>query len=100
MRKSPQQPKAEAYKLTSPFRLNIPRCRHLKVNGTQCGSPALMDHRFCFFHQQWHERKLIINSHISRENTNSRVPLDKSEGVVKRIVFLCGAKHRWVCQRS
>jgi hypothetical protein len=23
------------------------------------------------------------------------VPLDKSEGVVKGIVFLCGAKHRW-----
>src|SRR5439155_20823693 len=25
---------------------------------------------------------------------NLRVPLDKSEGVVKGIVFLCGAKHR------
>ena len=25
----------------------------------------------------------------------TRVPLDKSEGVVKGIVFLCGAKHRW-----
>src|SRR2546427_1289269 len=72
--KSPQQPKTEPYKLTSPFSLNIPRCRHLKVNGTQCGSPALKDHRFCFFHQQWHERKLVINSNISRENTNSRVP--------------------------
>src|SRR2546430_3002913 len=72
MRKLPQRP--EPYKLTNPFSLNIPRCRHLKVNGTQCGSPALKDHRFCFFHQQWHERKLVINSHISRENTNSRVP--------------------------
>ena len=61
-----QQPKTEPYKLTSPFSLNIPRCRHLKVNGTQCGSPALKDHRFCFFHQQWHERKLVINSHNSR----------------------------------
>src|SRR5947208_16211972 len=71
MRKPPrqldQEPKAEAYKLTSPFSLNIPRCRHLKVNGTQCGSPALKDHRFCFFHQQWHERKLIINSARSRK---------------------------------
>src|SRR5437762_12627530 len=78
MRKSPrqldQEPKAEAYKLTSPFSLNIPRCRHLKVNGTQCGSPALKDHRFCYFHQQWQERKLLINSQISRESMNSRVP--------------------------
>src|SRR5206468_2680765 len=64
MRKLPQRP--EPYKLTNPFSLNIPRCRHLKVNGTQCGSPALKDHRFCFFHQQWHERKLVINSHNSR----------------------------------
>src|SRR5881296_2097857 len=59
--------KPEAYKLTSPFSLNIPRCRHLKVNGTQCGSPALKDHRFCYFHQQWHERKLIINSARARK---------------------------------
>jgi hypothetical protein len=38
--RSPQQPKTEPYKFTSPFSLNIPRCRHLKVNGTQCGSSA------------------------------------------------------------
>jgi len=29
---------------------NVPRCQHLKVNGTQCGSPALRRRRFCFFH--------------------------------------------------
>jgi hypothetical protein len=28
-----------------------PRCRHIKVNGTQCGSPALRDKKFCFYHQ-------------------------------------------------
>jgi hypothetical protein len=26
------------------------RCQHIKVNGTQCGSPALRRHKFCFFH--------------------------------------------------
>src|SRR5213592_3308154 len=71
MRKSPpnldQEVKIGGYKLTQPFSLNIPRCRHLKVNGTQCGSPALKDHRFCFFHQQWHERKLLINSARARK---------------------------------
>jgi hypothetical protein len=69
--RSPEKPKTEAYKLTSPFSLNIPRCRHLKVNGTQCGSPALKDHRFCFFHQQWHERKLVINSSRARKGRAS-----------------------------
>jgi hypothetical protein len=26
------------------------RCRHIKLNGTQCGSPALRDLKFCFYH--------------------------------------------------
>ncbi len=29
---------------------NVPRCQHVKVNGTQCGSPALHSRRLCFFH--------------------------------------------------
>ena len=29
-----------------------PRCRHVKVNGTQCGLPALRSKSFCFYHQQ------------------------------------------------
>jgi len=57
-----QEVMIQGYKLTQPFSLNIQRCRHLKVNGTQCGSPALKDHRFCYFHQRWHEQKLVINS--------------------------------------
>ena len=28
------------------------RCQHIKVNGTQCGSPALRKERFCYYHQQ------------------------------------------------
>lgn len=31
---------------------NVPRCRHVKVNGTQCGSPALRRRRYCFFHNR------------------------------------------------
>jgi len=29
-----------------------PRCRHIKASGTQCGSPALRDKNFCYYHQQ------------------------------------------------
>ena len=28
------------------------RCQHIKVSGTQCGSPALRKKSFCFYHQQ------------------------------------------------
>jgi hypothetical protein len=34
------------------------RCEHLKVNGTQCGSPALRRNRFCYFHKR-HQDQLI-----------------------------------------
>jgi hypothetical protein len=28
------------------------RCQHIKVSGTRCGSPALRNKNFCFYHQQ------------------------------------------------
>ena len=28
-----------------------PRCRHIKVSGIQCGSPALRSKNFCFYHE-------------------------------------------------
>lgn len=31
---------------------NVPRCQHIKMNGTQCGSPALHWRRLCFFHDR------------------------------------------------
>lgn len=31
---------------------NVPRCQHIKMNGTQCGSPALRSRRLCFFHDR------------------------------------------------
>jgi hypothetical protein len=31
---------------------DVPRCQHVKMNGTQCGSPALRRRRHCFFHER------------------------------------------------
>jgi pyruvate/2-oxoglutarate dehydrogenase complex dihydrolipoamide acyltransferase (E2) component len=41
---------------------NIPRCQHLKVNGVQCGSPALKRNRFCFFHKRFQEERIKLNT--------------------------------------
>src|ERR1700690_1640129 len=30
----------------------VPQCQHVKVNGSLCGSPAVRDHKFCYFHQR------------------------------------------------
>ena len=35
---------------------NVPRCQHIKMNGIQCGSPALRGRRQCFFHERAREQ--------------------------------------------
>ncbi|HSZ00273.1 MAG TPA: hypothetical protein VK788_12295 [Terriglobales bacterium] len=45
---------------------SIPRCEHLKVNGTQCGSPALRRNHFCYFHKHWQETRIVLNANRAR----------------------------------
>jgi hypothetical protein len=45
---------------------SIPRCQHLKVNGTQCGSPALRRNHFCYFHKRWQETRIVLNANRAR----------------------------------
>ena len=33
-------------------RVEIRRCQHIKVNGTQCGSPARRNEPYCHFHRE------------------------------------------------
>ncbi len=47
------------------------RCQHIKVNGTQCGSPALRRNRFCYFHKRHHDERIQINGD-RQKNTRSR----------------------------
>ena len=42
------------------------RCQHLKINGTQCGSPALRRNRFCFFHKRFQDERIRLNAERSR----------------------------------
>jgi hypothetical protein len=37
------------------------RCQHIKVNGTQCGCPALRRHKLCYFHKRHHEERVQLN---------------------------------------
>ncbi len=32
--------------------MHIPRCQHVRVNGIQCGSPAIRGKRHCYFHSR------------------------------------------------
>jgi hypothetical protein len=37
---------------------SIARCQHIKVNGVQCGSPALSETTFCYYHIRYHWQAL------------------------------------------
>ena len=43
--------------------MNVPRCRHIKTDGTPCGSPALKDKPRCFYHHRQAERHLGLQPH-------------------------------------
>src|SRR5947207_16026487 len=34
------------------------RCDHRKINGIRCGSPALREGQFCFFHERVHGHRV------------------------------------------
>ena len=36
------------------YPITVKRCQHIKVNGTQCGSPALRDSKHCYYHIRYH----------------------------------------------
>ena len=44
------------------------RCQHIKVNGVQCGSPALRRNRFCFFHKRFHDESIRLAADCARRS--------------------------------
>lgn len=49
------------------------RCRHIKVSGTQCGSPALRNKNFCFYHQQ--DRPMTVECYSEGEYATGEIAL-------------------------
>lgn len=49
------------------------RCQHLKINGTQCGSPALRRNRFCFFHKRWQDERIRLAADRRRRGISTFV---------------------------
>lgn len=58
------------------------RCQHLRVNGTQCGSPALRRNRFCYFHKRHHEERVALhldqltNDRLAETKRRRRIIID------------------------
>ena len=49
-----------------PYFPNVPRCQHLKVNGTQCGSPGQSSRRSCRQSESCRYRRRRARGHIAR----------------------------------
>ncbi len=53
------------------YPITVKRCQHIKVNGTQCGSPALRDSKCCYYHVRYHwpELEALQNNNEWRKPT-------------------------------
>jgi len=40
------------------YPVEIRRCQHIRVNGTQCGSPALRNEKFCYYHKEYRPERV------------------------------------------
>ena len=47
--------------------VSLRRCQHIKVNGTQCGSPAMRDRTYCYFHMRWHRKGRQVNAFLKEQ---------------------------------
>jgi hypothetical protein len=80
---------------------SIARCQHIKVNGTQCASPAMRRQKLCYFHKQYRQKRLEINSNTQRERWKVTLPvLEDANSIqmglvqVMRLLVTCQIDHR------
>ena len=60
-------------KLKRPKKFHKPaQCEHIKTNGLRCGSPALKERKYCFFHQRARE---LHRMRRARPDAKLRIPL-------------------------
>jgi hypothetical protein len=60
---------------------NIRRCQYIKVNGTQCGSPALREEKYCYFHKQWSLKNREINMNFNVWGTVTLPTLEDANSI-------------------
>jgi hypothetical protein len=44
--------------------MSVPICRHVRYNGIRCGSPALRQNHFCYYHHTFHTKHEPLNPAI------------------------------------
>jgi hypothetical protein len=63
------------------YPISIRRCQHIKVNGTQCGSPALREERHCHFHMLWRRKSMEVNLSVPERGTMTLPTLEDANSI-------------------
>jgi hypothetical protein len=72
----------------------VQRCQQIKVNGTQCGSPALRDSKYCYYHIRYHWQEL----EALPDNNEWRTPMPTLEDANSIQVSLASVMERLTMQ--
>ncbi|MGA2457947.1 MAG: hypothetical protein ABSF85_10295 [Terriglobales bacterium] len=65
----------------STYSVTIRRCQHIKVNGIQCGSPAMRKENYCFFHEKCRVPSREINMRFSEAGTITLPTLEDANSI-------------------
>jgi hypothetical protein len=60
---------------------SIRRCQHIKINGTQCGSPAIREHKYCYFHVRWHHKGMQVNAYFKEQEILTLPTLEDANSI-------------------
>jgi len=73
---------------------DVPRCQHVKMNGTQCGSPALRRRRHCFFHERIRREQASIAADASAQHAFDLPLLEDANSVqmaIMKVIQMLGS---------
>src|SRR2546425_8181216 len=57
------------------YEYRVPRCQHIKTNGTQCGSPAMRNGEYCYFHRRWRMTTVDLSHSAHHVTTEFVLPV-------------------------
>ncbi len=88
---SPKGPRTGATQMSLE---HVPRCQHVKVNGVQCGSPALRHRAHCFFHTRVeYEREVALENNCGKRSFGFPLLEDATsiQVALMKVIYLLGS---------
>ncbi len=68
------------------YPVEMRRCQHIKVNGTQCGSPALRKGQFCHYHNESRPTRVQVPGERGQASGAILVPVFEDANAIQTVV--------------